>query len=116
MYKRILLSTLSLLAVIAALGAQAQPFGGPRGPMAFSSLDLDGDGYVSSQEFSQHRDARMAERKAQGRLLRNVGQAPRFEKWDTDGDGRLSSAELMAGQEARYAARIADRRPCWRNR
>lgn len=84
--------------------------------MAFGAVDLDGGGYVSSVEFSEHRDARMAGRAAQGRLLRNAGQAPRFESWDLDGNGLLSQSEVATGQQARFAARRGGGRPCWRNR
>jgi len=116
MYKRILISAFSVLAVATTLSAGAQPFGGPRGPVPFGTLDLDNDGYVSTQEFSRHRATRMAARTAQGRLLRNAGQAPRFERWDTDGDGLLSRAELINGQQARFAGRGGEGRPCWRYR
>jgi hypothetical protein len=105
----------SLLALAAALSAQAQPFSG-RGPVAFGAMDLDGDGYVSPAEFSRHRDARMAERAAQGRLLRNAGRAPLFESWDENGDGRLSRGEVSTGQRARFANRGAGGRPCRRYR
>ena len=115
MYKQILISAVSLLAAAVTLSAQAQPFAG-RGPMPFGTMDLDGDGYVSSQEFSQHRDTRMAARAAQGRLLRNAGQAPRFENWDADGNGLLSAAEVATGQQTRFAGRRSGGRPCWRNR
>ena len=115
MYKQILISAVSLLAVAVTLGAQAQPYGG-RGPMPFGTMDLNGDGYVSSGEFSQHRTTRMAARAAQGRLLRNAGQAPRFEHWDADGNGLLSVAEVTTGQQTRFAGRRAGGRPCWRNR
>jgi hypothetical protein len=105
----------SLLALAATLGVQAQPYPG-RGPMAFGALDTDGNGYVSSEEFAQHRTQRMAARAAQGRLLRNAGQAPGFARWDANGDGQLSATELTSGQEARWAARQAGGRPCWRVR
>ena len=116
MYKRILILVISLLAVGTAIGALAQPLAGSRGPMAFEAMDLDGDGYVSSGEFSEHRDARMAARAAQGRLLRKAGQAPRFERWDSDGNGLLSFTEVSTGQQTRFAERRASGRPCWRNR
>ena len=115
MYKRALISAISLLTAAVTLGAQAQPYGG-RGPMPFGAMDLDDDGYVSSQEFSQHRSARMAARAAQGRLLRNASQAPRFENWDADGNGLLSLTEVSTGQQARFAGRRGGGRPCWRNR
>ena len=115
MYKRALISAISLLTAAVTLGAQAQPYGG-RGPMPFGAMDLDGDGYASSQEFSQHRSARMAARAAQERLLRNASQAPRFENWDADGNGLLSLTEVSTGQQARFAGRRGGGRPCWRNR
>ena len=115
MYKRALISAISLLTAAVTLGAQAQPYGG-RGPMPFGAMDLDGDGYVSTQEFSQHRSARMAARAAQGRLLRNASQAPRFENWDADGNGLLSLTEVSTGQQARFTGRRGGGRPCWRNR
>ncbi len=115
MYKHILISAVSLLAVTMALGGQAQPLAG-RGPMPFGAMDLDGNGYVSSQEFSQHRNARMAARAAQGRLLRNAGRAPRFESWDADGNGLLNAAEVTSGQQTRFAGRRSGGRTCWRNR
>ena len=116
MYKRILITAFSVLAVATTLSAGAQPFGGPRGPVPFGALDLDNDGYVSTQEFSRHRETRMAARAAQGRLLRNAGQAPRFERWDANGDGLLSPAELTSGQQARFVGRGGGGRPCWRYR
>ena len=116
MSKRTLIFAFSLLALSAAFAVQARPFGGPRGPMPFDVMDLDNDGYVSTQEFAKHRDTRMAARAAQGRLLRNAGQAPRFASWDLDSDGRLSRSEVGAGQQARFAGRGAGGRPCWRNR
>ena len=115
MYKQILMSAVSLLAVTIALGAQAQPFAG-RGPIPFGAMDLDGDGYVSSQEFSQHRDARRAARAAQGRLLRNAGRAPSFESWDADGNGLLNAEEVASGQWTRFSGRRSGGGPCWRNR
>ena len=115
--------TLLTLALLATTGlVAAQPAFGPRGPVPFASVDTDGDGYVTSQEFQQHRAERMPARAAQGRLLRNAGQAPVFTAWDSDADGRLSRDELAAGQQARLQTRWqqpmgpgAGGRPCWRN-
>lgn len=44
MYKWILISAISLLAVTATFGTQGQPFAGSRGPMAFGAMDLNNDG------------------------------------------------------------------------
>lgn len=95
---------------IAASGlASAQPLPGGRGPVPFGALDLNDDGIISAQEFAEHRAQRQAARAAEGRPMRNVGQAPRFEDWDLDGDGFLAPEELAQGQQARFAAR----RPGW---
>lgn len=116
MFKQILISTVALFALATLSNATAQPWREPRGPVTFEAMDLDGNGFVSSQEFSLHREARMAARAGQGRMLRNAGQAPSFEQWDSNGDGKLSPAELMAGQQARFAQRGSGLRPCRRDR
>jgi hypothetical protein len=123
-------------ALICALGATlavpglatAQPPMPWRGPMAFGAIDLNRDGVVSAKEFAAHRTQRQGVRAAEGRLLRNAGQAPRFESWDTDGNGLLTRQELASGQQARFATRgpgmgpgpgpgfyTGPGRPCWRN-
>jgi len=104
MYKRVLISAVSLLASAVTLGAQAQPYGG-RGPMPFGTMNLDGDGYVPSGESSQHRDTRMAARAAQDRLLRNASRAPTFESRDADGNRLLNAAEVTSGQQTGFAGR-----------
>jgi Ca2+-binding EF-hand superfamily protein len=60
---------------------------------------------VSAEEFYAARGARIAERAGEGRMMRNLGQAPSFESFDTDGDGYLSPMELNAGHAARMAQR-----------
>jgi hypothetical protein len=138
------------IALATSVSAQAQPPGmGPyatpgglswgspgaaaRGPTAFSAMDRNADGYLSKDEFAQHRAERIAARAAQGRPLRNAGNAPVFEQWDRNDDGRLSSGELDLGRQARFANRRgmmpgaaygggprqgfgSSGRPCWRNR
>lgn len=146
----IIAATGIVIALTTSAGALAQPpgmgpyagpagpgWGGPssagRGPAAFGAMDLNGDGYLSADEFAQHRAERIAARSAEGRLLRNAANAPAFEQWDTDNDGRLSPRELGLGQQARYANRRGmmpgavagggprqgvgpGGGPCWRNR
>lgn len=85
--------------------AAAQPPMAGRGPVAFGAIDLNRDGVVTADEFAQHRAQRQAARAAEGRLMRNAAQAPRFEAWDLDGDGLLTPQELASGQQARFAAR-----------
>lgn len=83
----------------------AQPPPGMRGPPTFADMDLNEDGAISAEEFAEHRAKRQAARAAQGRPMRNAGQAPRFEDWDKDGNGVLIPQELAEGQQARYAGR-----------
>jgi hypothetical protein len=103
-------------ALLVASAAAAQPYGMPcgtgagapaAGPPAFAAIDSDGDGLVSADELALHRATRIAARSAEGRMLRNAGNAPAFESLDLDGDGMLSAAELDRGRQARLADRGA---------
>jgi Ca2+-binding EF-hand superfamily protein len=71
------------------------------GPPAFSDIDLDGDGFVSEDEFNTFRGQRMAERAAEGKNMRGAANAPAFADIDTDGDGQLNTEELAAAQKMR---------------
>lgn len=97
------------LGIAAVLGfsglAQAQPPQVNFGPPAFGTIDVDGDGRVSVDEFSQHRAQRRAARAAEGRPMRNAASAPTFESLDTDDNGYLTAAEVAQGQQARFASR-----------
>jgi len=71
----------------------------------FDTMDRDGNGTVSAEEHAQFRAERLAVRSAQGRLLRNAGNAPSFQALDADGNGTLTRSEVMSAQQARMAAR-----------
>lgn len=73
----------------------------PRGPVPFEVLDSNADGYVDEQEFNRVHSERIQQRAAEGRMLRNAGNAPRFADIDSDGDGRLSREEYQAHQQQR---------------
>jgi Ca2+-binding EF-hand superfamily protein len=88
-----------VMAVAALLGTgylMAQS--APPAPIPFASYDTSGDSKVSAEEFYAARNARIAERAKEGRMMRNLGNAPSFEQFDSDGDGYLSELELMRGQ------------------
>jgi len=95
--------SLGLLGLIAGgfmvISAQAQQ-GSPRGPGSFDEFDLDGNGFVSEDEFNTVRGQRVADRATEGRPMRGLESAPAFADIDTDGDGQLNQAELAAGQQA----------------
>jgi len=123
------LGVAALLALSGLVQAQNPP--AFAGAPAFASVDTNGDGRVSADEFAQHRAQRMAARAAQGRPMRNAASAPSFESVDTNGDGYLVPAELVQAQQARFASRGPGNgrgygagygpgagmsgRPCWRN-
>ncbi len=85
MTKKILMVVLMAGGTMTAGAAQAQ--GGADRP-DFATLDADGDGAVTQQELTAHRDARFAER-------------------DTNGDGALSVEELTAASAEKAAERAA---------
>jgi muconolactone delta-isomerase len=101
-----------LLAGGLCAGALGQsPYAGPggagyRNPITvFDAMDRNGDGTVTAEEHAQFRANRMAARSAQGRLLRNAGNAPTFQALDADNNGVVTRAELTGAQSARMAAR-----------
>jgi len=80
----------------------------------FSSHDLDGDGYISLDEYKVFRQQRLARQAradgAGGRQLRYRWRAMRFVEIDTDGDGRISEDEMLAALNRRAE------QPCPRQR
>ncbi|MBA6225053.1 hypothetical protein H4J51_13780 [Colwellia sp. MB02u-18] len=65
-----------------------------RNMASFTKFDLNGDGVILKQEFS---DARAARKKAgvkQGYPMRNLANAPSFEDIDSDGNGKILSEEF----------------------
>lgn len=68
------------------------------GPAPFSTYDANGDGLISEQEFTTHREQRRALRASEGRPMRNAARAPAFSTFDANGDGQLTPQEHAAGQ------------------
>jgi len=69
------------------------------GPPAFADFDLDGDGFISVDEFNTFRGQRMAAHVAEGKKMKGAASAPAFTDIDTDGDGQLNPEELAAAQK-----------------
>lgn len=78
--------------------ATAQMVPNSPGPLPFSAYDANGDNRVSAEEFYAARNDRIADRAKQGRLMKNLGNAPSFEQLDGDGDGYLTELEVVKGQ------------------
>jgi len=87
--KKILFTTL-----IISLGL----FGAGRGinRASFTTFDINHDGKITKSEFTQVRKARMKQRAASGRYMRNANNRPSFGMFDTNGDGIITKAEFNA--------------------
>lgn len=71
----------------------------PPPPPSFEKFDVDGDGFVSEEEFNTMRAERMAARAAEGRQMRGAANAPPFSDIDSNGDGKLDAEEFTAGRD-----------------
>lgn len=98
-FKAILIITMIIAVVLLPVVAKAEQ-DKPHGPPAFNEIDVDGDGFVSEEEFTTFRAARMAAMAEAGRPMKGAATAPAFSDIDTDGDGKLNEAELTAAHQA----------------
>lgn len=102
-FKVILIVTMmiaiALLPAVAKAGSDK-----PHGPPAFTEIDVDADGFVSEEELTEFRAARMAAMAEAGKPMKGMATAPSFQDIDTDGDGMLNEAELTAAQQAHHKA------------
>ena len=98
----------SLSVVSTSLAAQNLPL---RGPIPFSSFDINADGFISEKEFNDTRAARMTQKASQGMPMRNAGNAPDFGMLDTDNDGKLTKIELLEGQNKQMQKNRANKGP-----
>ncbi len=67
----------------------------------FTNFDLNADGRIVEQEFTQARDKRREQRVAEGWPLRNRNEALPFNEIDTDSDGTVAADEFSAYQATR---------------
>lgn len=68
---------------------------------SFTDYDLNGDGMISEEEFSEARAERIGDRASEGYGMRNQDRAPSFEDLDKNGDGRISPQEFAEHQQRR---------------
>lgn len=102
-FKAILITTMIIAVALLPVVAKAET-NQHKGPPAFTEIDVDGDGFVSEQEFTEFRATRMAAMAEAGKPMKGAATAPAFSDIDTDGDGKLSEAELTAGHKAHREA------------
>ncbi|MCP4272288.1 MAG: hypothetical protein GY781_10030 [Gammaproteobacteria bacterium] len=76
-----------------------------RGPVPFSTYDINSNGLVSEEEFNTIRGKRIAARAAEGKQMRGIANAPSFSEFDKDSDGQLTQEELVTGQKAQREKR-----------
>ena len=70
----------------------------------FDDFDLNGDERISNDEFLSAHAERIAQRVAEGREMKNVGNASTFTDIDADEDGHLSRAEFADHQAAQHGS------------
>ena len=104
---RLSLAVLASLSVVSVtLFAQDFP---QRGPIPFSTYDVNKDNVVSESEFYDARAARMTKKANQGMPMRNAANAPDFSVFDTDKDGKITKVELLEGQMKRMQNKRASK-------
>ena len=97
------------LAALVALPVSAQ-HGPGSGPPDFAEFDLNADGILNEAEFYEARGRRIAERAAEGRPMKHLGDAPDFSDIDLDGSGTVDVAEFSEHQ-ARHREQRMQQRP-----
>jgi rhodanese-related sulfurtransferase len=75
------------------------PGRGRQGNMpSFSDFDLNQDGKITEEEFTEARNARVTKRAQEGYQLRGLGNIRSFDDIDTNHDGAISPEEFSAHQ------------------
>lgn len=69
-----------------------------RGPIEFSTYDINKDGFVSEKEFNDIREKRLEQKAQAGMPMKNAGNVADFSAFDTNKDGKLTEIELLKGQ------------------
>jgi len=88
--KKLLIAVLVITSVFAAGQGNMMP--------SFSDFDLNKDGQITKVEFNDAHQKRMQSKADDGRMMRNVGNAPSFSDMDTDANGLIGSEEFKIHQ------------------
>lgn len=76
-----------------------------KGPLPFSTYDVDNNQIITLQEFENVKAKRMAQKLDQGKMLKNANKAATFESIDLDGNGQITKEELTTHQQQRFQQR-----------
>jgi len=74
----------------------------------FATYDINSDGKITSQEFTNGQAKRMKQKADEGKMLRNAGNAPTFASIDTNSDGTVTAVEFDAHQMKRMNSNMRD--------
>ncbi len=66
---------------------------------SYSDFDTNGNGKVTQKEFENTQQKRMTAQAEAGRMMRNVGNATKFEDIDRNGDGYFDRKEFQEHQD-----------------
>ncbi|MEA2090794.1 MAG: EF-hand domain-containing protein [Campylobacterota bacterium] len=86
------------LLIVALIVTGALAVGQGKRMMSYSGFDTDGDGRITQEEFENTQQKRMTIRAEEGRMMRNVGNAPHFSDIDTNSDGNIDKKEFQTHQ------------------
>ena len=65
---------------------------------SFADFDLNSDGKITEEEFTEARTARISQRASDGRQMRGLVDALSFDDIDTNNDGSISPEEFAAAK------------------
>ena len=86
------------LLIVALIVTGALAAGQGRNMQSYSNLDINSDGKVTQKEFEGMQQSRMTARAEDGRMMRNVGNAPQFNDIDVNRDGAIDKDEFQQHQ------------------
>jgi Ca2+-binding EF-hand superfamily protein len=72
----------------------------------YQDYDLNGDGNLVEEEFVEARGQRIAQRAAEGRMMRGLANMPSFADIDLDKDGKISEVEFASHQATHRRMRM----------